>query len=407
MSSVSDVSHLDDKQSLDGSPTTENFKPFRPSLAKSNVKRASSVFGSFRGLKLPTEDDEPLSASSTRSNVLGEYLGEEIRDRQVLKHGEVQTSSSMFRKKKEYLVLTESHLLRFKTHAKAAESFSAIPSPHPRPNPYRHGHSASAGSTHDLQSLASETSGERHLGTPLRQLIAVYHLDDGRPHFALEIFSLDDETNNAASMTLQFGDPEDMFTWLTKIREASNRARLADANPISAYNSHLAARIVEAERDYVPPHYAIYKVVLRPQGKTTTRSSSDDLAKLAACVCFLVIGVHKVHLIPLFKPPSQRSSSPSLAYHPTQSSYGILTLSEVSVSEVDDTFHLAFRWVLIEERISRANSIQETHGTVQSSFLSLTRIPRHSYAFAACRGSFEARVGVTTVSISCSRRIES
>ena len=85
MSSVSDVSHLDDKQSLDGSPTTENFKPFRPSLAKSNVKRASSVFGSFRGLKLPTEDDEPLSASSTRSNVLGEYLGEEIRDRQVFK----------------------------------------------------------------------------------------------------------------------------------------------------------------------------------------------------------------------------------------------------------------------------------------------------------------------------------
>ena len=114
------------------------------------------------------------------------------------------------------------------------------------PNPYRHGHSASAGSTHDLQSLASETSGERHLGTPLRQLIAVYHLDDGRPHFALEIFSLDDETNNAASMTLQFGDPEEMFTWLTKIREAANRARLADANPISAYNSHLAARIVEA-----------------------------------------------------------------------------------------------------------------------------------------------------------------
>ncbi len=219
----------------------------------------------------------------------------------------------------------------------------SIPSPHPRANPYRHGHSASAGSTHDLQSLASETSGDRHLGTPLRQLIAVYHLDDGRPHFALEIFALDDETNNASSMTLQFGDPEDMFTWLTKIRDAANRARLADANPISPYNSHLAARVVEAERDYVPPHYAIYKVVLRPQGKTTTRSSSDDLSKLAASVCFLVIGVHKVHLIPLFKPPSQRSSSPSLAHHATQSSHGILTLSEVSVSEVDDTFHLTFR----------------------------------------------------------------
>ena len=144
-------------------------------------------------------------------------------------------------------------------------------------------------------------------------------------------------------MMLQFGDPEEMFAWLARIREAANRARLADANPISAYNSHLAARVVEAERDYVPPHYAIYKVVLRPQGKSTTRSSSDDLSRLVASVCFLVIGVHKVHLIPLFKPPSQRSSSPSLVSHATQSSYGILTMSEVSVNEVDDTFQLAFR----------------------------------------------------------------
>ncbi len=125
MSSFSDISHLDDKQSLDGSPTAESFKSARPSLARGNMKRASSVFGSFRGLKLPTEDDEPLSATSTRSNGLGEYLGDEVRDRQVLHHGEVQTSSSMFRKKKEYLVLTESHLLRFKSYAKAAESFSA------------------------------------------------------------------------------------------------------------------------------------------------------------------------------------------------------------------------------------------------------------------------------------------
>lgn len=134
-----------------------------------------------------------------------------------------------------------------------------------------------------------------------------------------------------------------MHAWLTKIRDAANRARLADANPLSAYNSHLAARVVEAERDYVPPHYAIYKVVLRPQGKATTRSSSDDLSKLAASVCFLAIGVHKVHLIPLFKPPSQRSSSPSLLSHNTQGSHGILTLTEVCVSEVDDTFQLTFR----------------------------------------------------------------
>jgi hypothetical protein len=144
-------------------------------------------------------------------------------------------------------------------------------------------------------------------------------------------------------MTLQFGDPEEMHGWLAQIREAANSVRLTDSNPLSAYNSHLAARVVEAERDYVPPKYAIYKVVQRPVAKTGSRSSSDDISKVVASVCFLAIGVHKVHLIPLFKPPSQRSSSPSLGSHTTQMSHGILTITELRVSEEDDTFELKFR----------------------------------------------------------------
>lgn len=360
MSTLSDISHHGEKQSFEGSPSTEAPGSPRPPLSRGSTKRPSSVFGSLRGLKLP-DDDEPLSATSTRTSTgLGDYLSEDVRDRQVLQHGEVQTSSSMFRKKKEYLVLTEKHLIRYKTQSKAAEAFPAwvnnhlkhqssyltkyrIPSPFARAPSYRHSQTPSTGSSHELQSLASETSGDRDSGTPLRNIVAIYHLDDGRPHFALELYWLDDESNHASCMTLQFGDPDEMHTWLAKIREAANRCRLTDANPLSAYSSHRAARVVEAERDYVPPHYAIYKVVLRPQGKATSRSSSDDLAKLSASVCFLAIGVHKVHLIPLFKPPSLRSSSPSLASQNTQSSYGILTLTELFVSEVDDTFLLTFR----------------------------------------------------------------
>jgi hypothetical protein len=343
MSNLSDISQHGEKQSLDGTAVAETPASPRPSsLSRGSLRRASSVFGSFRGYKQP-DDDEPLSATSTRTTGFGEYLGEDPRGRQVLHHGEVQTSSSMFRKKKEYLVLTEKHLIRYKTQSKATEAFPVIPSAFGRANSYRHSQSPSAGSSHELQSLASESSGDRDHGTPLRHIVAVYHLDDGRPHFALELYWLDDDSNHASCMTLQFGDPDEMYAWLAVIREAANRARLTDANPLSTYNSHLAARVVEGERDYVPPHYAIYKVVLRPQGKSTLRSSSDDIAKLAASVCFLAIGVHKVHLIPLFKPPSQRSSSPSLMSQNTQSSHGILTLSEISVSEVDDTFLLTFR----------------------------------------------------------------
>jgi hypothetical protein len=361
ISNLSDVSPYNETASSSGSTLMEPPDAQRPPLSKSSLKRASSVFSSFRGYKLSAEDDpEPLSATSTRTSTgFGEYIWEDVHDRQVLQHGEVQTSSSMFRKKREYLVLTEKHLIRFKNHSKAIDAFPGcapastnfkhrtnkrrIPSPNHRMSYYRHSHSPSTGSSHDLQSMASESSGERHQGIPLRHIVAVYHLDDGRPHFALELYYLDDESNNASSMTLQFGEPEEMFSWLKTIREAANRARLSDAKPISAHNSHLAARFVEAERDYVPPHYAIYKVVLRPQGKTTTRSSTDDVAKVSASVCFLAIGVHKVHIIPLFKPSSQRSSSPSLASQNTQSSHGILTLTEVRVNEIDDTFQLTFR----------------------------------------------------------------
>jgi hypothetical protein len=67
----------------------------------------------------------PLSASSTRTNSSNFAAAEDaLRNRQVLMHGEVQTSSSMFRKKKEYLVLTESQLMRFKSQQKAAEAFT-------------------------------------------------------------------------------------------------------------------------------------------------------------------------------------------------------------------------------------------------------------------------------------------
>jgi hypothetical protein len=125
MSTISDISQNADKQSLDGTTIAETPIPGTPrsTLSRGSLKRASSVFGSIRGYRLQDED-EPLSATSTRTSTgFGEYLGEDTRDRQVLHFGEVQTSSSMFRKKKEFLVLTEKHLIRYKTQSKAAEAF--------------------------------------------------------------------------------------------------------------------------------------------------------------------------------------------------------------------------------------------------------------------------------------------
>jgi hypothetical protein len=112
-----------DDESLSGGAVDSPASP-RTTFSRGSQSRSSSVFGSLRGLRLHEGSEEPLSASSTRT-FSGHWpvVDDSLRNIQVLRHGEVQTSSSMFRKKKEYLVLTESHLMRFKSHQKAADAF--------------------------------------------------------------------------------------------------------------------------------------------------------------------------------------------------------------------------------------------------------------------------------------------
>ncbi|KAL1302512.1 hypothetical protein AAFC00_002899 [Neodothiora populina] len=329
--------------------TSSQFSPTksRPSLSSRppSNRPASSVFGSLRSTRSNVDDDLPLGLthsnahSTTRPDVLDPTLN---RSRLVLHHGEVQTSSSMFRKKKEYLALTETHIIRYKSQSKAAESLTTIPSPHGRSPPVRHASAQSVGSSQDLHSLHSDSSGDKESRVPLRQIVAAHKLDDGKPYFAIEVCYLDEESTQASAMTMQFADPDDRSLWLRAIRQAANQARLHDSNPISAYNSRNAARAVERAHDYDPSNFSIYKVIQRASAKPG-RSSTDDLAKMASTVCFLAIGIHKVHVIPLAKANSRTSSPHLLLPTGPQPSHGILTLTSVRVHVSDDSFELTFR----------------------------------------------------------------
>ena len=75
-----------------------------------------------RSTDKPDELYVPLSAGALSPS--WDVLEESMHNGLVVHHGEVQTSSTMFRKKREYLVLTETHLIRFKGQHKAAEAFS-------------------------------------------------------------------------------------------------------------------------------------------------------------------------------------------------------------------------------------------------------------------------------------------
>ena len=111
----------DAKSAKDEVEPSESFKP-RPRIATKNG-RPSSIFGSLRAMRL-TDADELSLPMSRGSSVTDEASVVAIPpDTVVLHHSEVQTTGGMFRKRKEYLVLTEDHLIRFKNQSRAADAF--------------------------------------------------------------------------------------------------------------------------------------------------------------------------------------------------------------------------------------------------------------------------------------------
>jgi hypothetical protein len=254
----------------------------------------------------------------------------------------VQTTSGLFRKKKEYLVLTETHLVRYKSQVRASEVFASIP-PAPGRGASRHPSTASISSLQELQSLSSHTSSEGENSVPLKQVVTAYKVEDGRPFFTTEVVFLDEETNSVGSIQLMLNDPKEADLWHTSIRAAAQKARLLASQPFPERVIVYLVRVVEAALDYDESHFQIFRVVRRAQGKLSGKTSSDDLAKLGSSVSYLVIGLNKLHLITLPDHGENPSRLLDAKANANKSSYGLVTLVTMEVQHADDTFQLGFR----------------------------------------------------------------
>ena len=332
-SSLSSLKRVSSKASMD-----RLLSKTRPKSLQ-RAGRPTSLFGSLRSLhSLQDEDDNALTrTTSTPTSTYSERLND-IAGSEVLHHGEVQTAGSMFRKKSQYFVLTDTHLVRFKSQSRASELFSCIPSSLGKSSGMRHSRMSSSGSLHELQS--SSSSGESYYATLLSQIVAVYKLDDGRPYFSVQITWLDEETMQASDTTLQLHDPTDSDLWLSSIRGAAMKARLINPLPFSQYLVEYTARALEQERDYDPQQFHMFKVVQRAS-RAGGRSSSDDLTKVTSNICILAIGIFKVHLIPL--PKMSRTLSSTSLSDLIGSSHGVTTLTALNLQTSDDSFTLTFR----------------------------------------------------------------
>jgi hypothetical protein len=311
--------------------------------------RPASFLGSWgrRSVNYMDEDGDadiltgttPESSMEDGGNMLG--VGH-ASSKTVLHHGEVQTTSGMFRKKKEYLVLTDTHLIRFKSQSRASESFPSIPPVYGRANATRHPSTTSIGSLQEVQSQTSHASTEGENKIPLGQIVTAYKLEDGRPFFTTEVVYLDEEYHWVGSIQLMLHDPKEADLWHTSIRAAAQKARLLMDEPFPARIVQYLVQVLEAAADYDANHFQVFRVVRRLSAPKGGRSSlSDDLQKLGASVFYMVIGINRLHLIPLpdFTEPSGRLLSPKAS----RNAYGIVTLVSMNVNYTDDRFEISFR----------------------------------------------------------------
>ena len=245
----------------------------------------------------------------------------------------------MFRKRSQYFVLTDSHLVRFKCQARASEVFPSIPSSVGKSTGVRHSRMSSSSSLHELHTT---TSMESYQGIPLSNIVAVWRLEDGKPYFSIQISHLDEETYYASDTTLQLHDPRECDLWLSSLRGAVMKQRLTDPKAFTQGFVDYTARALEQEHDYDPEQFRMFKVVQRERsGKAGARSSSEDLTKVSSTIRILAIGAYKVHLIPL--PKSSRTASSTSLSEMTGVSHGIMALTSLAVHDHDDAFQLTFR----------------------------------------------------------------
>lgn len=301
----------------------------------------NSMFGSLRSLH-SLGDEEKMTRSTSKASMHEDEITSSdprlqgIFGTAVLHYGEVQTAGT-FRRRNQFLVLTESHIIRFKTQSKAAEMFPSIPAA------FSKGHN-NRGSLNSIGSHEMPSGGFSEItsGIALDQVVAVYKLDDGRPYFSIEISHLDEHSNRASCMQLALNEPREIDAWLTALRAAVAQVSIKRACELRPSTLEYVARMLSRDRDYDPNHFKVFKVSQRASHRSAGRSSSDDLGKLNSTVCYLAIGINKLHLIPLQR-SSNRLSSSSLTDVDTPMSYGIVTLTSLALQSGEDALQLTFK----------------------------------------------------------------
>ncbi len=323
---------------------SENSSPkVRPRPLQKGAR--GSIFGSIRSLhSMDGDDKEALTRSDSKSSSfhdepeVKEANGKGLLGNAVVYCGEVQTAAGgVFRKRSQFVVLTESHLIRFRNQPKAAEMFPSIPLPISRTTSRM-----SVNNYNELQLVAYQ---DITSAIPLDQVVAVYKLEDGRPFFTIEISYLDERSNRASAMQMHMTEPREAELWTSTIRATAKKFKPANHRKVLKPTVNYVAQVLDRDRDYDPEHFQVFKVVQCHPPRNTVKGSAEDLTKLnSSVVCYLAIGLHKIHFVPIQR-SANKSSTTSLHDLGGTVSYGIATLTAINVKS-EDEFQLMFKFPL-------------------------------------------------------------
>ena len=321
---------------------------------KSLLRTRTSVFGSLRSQR-SVEDSESTTGRYSKGSVEDDdsYLHQSRNpsESMVIHHGDVQTTGGMWRRRSQYLVLTDTHLIRFKSQNKAADVFPSMAAPNSRPRPPSRQSSVSISSVQDSHTVSY---GDAAASIPLHNIIAVYALDDGRLSSTVELAYLDERTHKVAVIQMHTPDLQELNLWMAGIRSAARLSRFTNPLPIDQTSIESVVSVLEHERDYDPLTFRLFRVVQVASTKSTA-GSSDDLTKVSPTGCYLAIGSHKLHLIPFQKASSIRNPHTSNDLETSSSSFGLMALTGLSMEWGDDSLHLTFRYVKYVYNIMHSN----------------------------------------------------
>ncbi|KAJ6264784.1 hypothetical protein Dda_0936 [Drechslerella dactyloides] len=255
------------------------------------------------------------------------------RGSMIIFAGEVLSASTFIRRlssKREYLVLTDTHLLRFRSQAKATEVFPQLSL----------AQRAAGNRSTSFGGATSEVHSDQ-IVIHLNQIVAVHETEK----FFIQVDHLDEHSGTATSTVLQLSCQTEVDQWLRALCRTVRLPTYATLPFADRVVDYVAKRLGD-EQDYSAENVMIFRVVHR---KSDLRSavklsgSSEDIPKNSTTICYLAVGVHKIHLLPMPKLNSQKSSA-SLNSPGVMTSFGILTLCSLNMnSDTDDSFTLKFR----------------------------------------------------------------